>query len=159
MCKSCAVHTPTGYRCIDCVNDHKKNFETSLWYDYLTGFLTAAVLSGVGSAIVGVISNWFYGFAVLFFAPFAATIIANAAQAVTGRRRSRNLYITIAVGVVAGGLPAILGGVSTLLLILANPQYLGNISIWWILPLVWQVVYIFITTPAVYTSLSGLNFK
>jgi hypothetical protein len=163
MCTSCAVHTPTGYRCINCVNEQKKVFNTSTWVDYITGFLTAAVLSGIGSAIVGVISNWFWGFAVLLFAPFAATIIANSAQAVTQRRRSRGLFLTIAAGVVAGGLPAILGGIGTLLLILSSPEYLamgGGISmIWMILPFIWQIVYVVIVAPAVYASLSGFTFK
>ncbi len=159
MCTSCAVHTPTGYRCKNCVNEHKKVFNTSTWLDYLTGFLTAAILSAIGSAIVGVISNWFWGLAVLLFAPFAATIIANTVQAVTRRRRSRRLFITVAIGVIAGGLPAILGGIGTLIFILSSPEYLGSLSIWMLLPLVWQVVYIFIVTPAVYANLSGFTFR
>ena len=159
MCTRCAVHTPTGYRCKDCINEHKKIFNSSLWYDYLSGFIVAAILSSIGSAIVGLISNWFFGFMVLLFSPFAATLIANVAQAVTRRRRSRSLFITIALGVVTGGLPAILGGISSLLFIFSNPEYVGNISIWWLLPLIWQVVYLFIATPAVYASLSGFTFK
>ncbi len=162
MCTSCAVHTPTGYRCKNCVNEQKKVFNTSTGVDYIVGFLTAAVLSGIGSAIVGAISNWFWGLAVLLFAPFAATIIANSARAVTRRRRSRGLFLTIAAGVVAGGLPAILGGIGTLLLILSSPEYLefaGISMIWMILPFIWQIVYLVITAPAVYANLSGFTFK
>ncbi len=159
MCTSCAVHTPTGYRCKDCVNEHKKAFNTSTWLDYITGFLTAAILSGIGSAIVGVISNWFWGLTVLLFAPFAATIITNSVQTVTRRRRSRRLFITVAIGVIAGGLPAILGGIGTLIFILSSPEYLGSLSIWMLLPLIWQAVYIFIVTLAVYANLSGFRFR
>ena len=158
MCSKCAVHTPTGYRCVNCVKEQKKVFETALWRDYLLGFITAAILSGIASAIVGFISGWFYGFGVLFFAPFAATLIVRGAQAATSRRRSRTLFIIIALGVVAGGLPAILGGIATLLL-LYNPEYGGMVSFWWLLPFIWQVVYLFIATPAVYAGLSGFRFK
>ena len=158
MCSKCAVHTPTGYRCVDCVKEQKKVFETALWQDYLLGFIAAAILSGIASAIVGFISGWFYGFGVLFFAPFAATLIVRSAQAATSRRRSRILFIIIALGVVAGGLPAIFGGIATLLL-LFNPEYAGIFSFWWLLPFIWQIVYLFIATPAVYAGLSGFRLK
>lgn len=158
ICSKCAIHTPTGYRCKECVGEQKKVFENALWVDYLLGFVAAAILSGIASAIVGFISGWFYGFGVLFFAPFAATTIVRGAQAATHRRRSRNLFILITLGVVAGGTPAILGGISTLLL-LSNPEYIGNFSIWWLLPFIWQVVYLFIATPAVYAGLSGFRLK
>ncbi|HIE24889.1 MAG TPA: hypothetical protein EYP74_02690, partial [Anaerolineales bacterium] len=71
MCIQCAVHTPTGYRCKDCIKEQKKIFDTAEWYDYLLGFILATILSAIASAVVGFISNWFYGFGVLFFAPFA----------------------------------------------------------------------------------------
>jgi type IV secretory pathway TrbD component len=149
----------TGYRCKECVNAQKKTFENALWADYLLGFFTAAILSGIASAIVGFISNWFYGFGVLFFAPFAATLIVRGAQAATNRRRSRTLFIVITVGVVLGGLPSMLGGISTLLFIFSNPEYMGNFSIFWLLPVIWQGVYLFIATPAVYAGLSGFTIK
>ena len=158
MCVKCAVHTPTGYRCVDCVKEQKKVFENALWVDYLLGFIVAAILSGIASAIVGFISGWFYGFGVLFFAPFAARIIVSGAQKVTHRRRSRNLFIIITLGLVAGGLPAILGGMTRLLL-LFNPEYAAMVSIWSLLPFIWQVVYLFIATPAVYAGLSGFRLK
>ena len=158
ICSKCAVHMSTGYRCKECVNQQKKTFDNAIWSDYLLGFIVAAILSGIASAVVGFISNWFYGFGVLLFAPFAATLIVRGAQAATSRRRSRSLFITIALGVLAGGLPAILGGISTLLL-LFNPEYAGMFSFWLLLPFIWQVVYLFITTPAVYAGLSGFRLK
>ena len=148
----------TGYRCKECVREQKKTFENALWVDYLLGFVVAAILSGIASAIVGFISNWFYGFGVLFFAPFAATIIVRGVQSATRRRRSRNLFIVIALGVVAGGLPAIFGGLADILLLL-SPEYAGMFSFWWLLPFIWQIVYLFIATPAVYAGLSGFTLK
>jgi len=159
MCINCAVHTPTGYRCKDCVNEQKKVFETALWYDYLFGFILAVVLSGIASYIVELISSFFYGFGVLFFAPFAATVIVRGAQIVTRRRRSRKLFLTVAAGVVVGGLPILLDGIVTLFLISSYPEYMGAFSLWWLLPLVWQGVYLFIAVPSVYAGLSGFRFK
>ena len=160
ICTSCAVHTPTGYRCKECVNAQKKIFETAEGQDYFLGFLAAAILSGIGSVVVGWISSWFYGLLVLAFAPFAATLIARGAQKATHNHRSPKLYITIAVGVVVGGLPAIFGGISTLLWVSANAEYYANISWFWILlPFIWQVVYLAIATPAVYANLSGIRIR
>jgi len=159
ICSKCAIHMSTGYRCKECVNQQKKTFENALWSDYILGFVAAAILSGIASAIVGFISGWFYGFGVLFFTPFAATIIVRGAQAATRRRRSRTLFIIIAIGVVAGGLPSMLSGISTLLFVFSNPEYVGNFSIFWLLPTIWQGVYLFIATPAVYAGLSGFRLK
>ncbi len=159
MCVKCAVHTPTGYRCVDCVKEQKKVFDTSLWVDYIAGFVAAAILSGIASYIVALISGWFYGIGVLFFAPFAATLIVRGAQAATKRRRSRSLFITITLGVLVGGLPILLDGIVTLFLIYSHPEYMGAFSIWWIIPTIWQGVYLFIATPAVYAGLSGFRLK
>lgn len=159
ICVKCAIHTPTGYRCIDCVKEQKKVFETALWRDYLLGFVAAAILSGIASYIVGIISNWFYGFGVLFFAPFAATLIVRGAKAAIKRRRSRSLFITIALGVLIGGLPLLLDGIITLFLVYSHPEYMGAFSIWWIVPAIWQGVYLFIAVPAVYAGLSGFTIK
>ena len=159
ICSSCSIHTPTGYRCKECVREQKKTFENAIWVDYILGFLTAAVLSAIASAMIGIISNWFYGIAVLFFSPFAATIIINSAQGATRNRRSRNLFITIAAGVVVGGIPSLISGISTMMLIFSNPEYMAEFSIFWLLPLIWQIIYIFIATPAVYTGLRGFTIK
>ncbi|MCF6277608.1 MAG: hypothetical protein L3J16_02520 [Anaerolineales bacterium] len=159
ICASCAVHTPTGYRCRECVNERRKVFENAVWRDYLLGFLAAALLSRLGSAMVTVIATWFYGIGVLFFAPFAATVIVRGVQAATRHHRARNLFILIAVGVVIGGLPAIISQLSSLAYVFFSPAYSGPISFWWLLPLIWQVVYLVMAVPAVYTRLSGITIK
>ena len=42
ICAACAVRTPIGYRCRECVKGQQKAFDTSEWYDYITGFIVAA---------------------------------------------------------------------------------------------------------------------
>ncbi|NQU29476.1 MAG: B-box zinc finger protein [Anaerolineae bacterium] len=159
ICAKCAVHMPTGYRCKECVNEQKKVFENALWLDYIIGFVTAAFLSAIASVVVGLISNWFYGLAVLFFSPFAATMIVRGAQTTTRRRRSRNLFIIIAVGVIIGGLPSLLIRLVPFIFMLGTPGLENTFSIWWLLPVIWQTVYLFIATPAVYAGLSGFTLR
>ncbi|MCI0550383.1 MAG: hypothetical protein L0287_05475 [Anaerolineae bacterium] len=143
ICASCAVRTPTGYRCRECVRERQKTFETSEWYDYVLGFIVAALLSGIAAFLVTLIGGiGFFGwFLIAAGAPTAAVAIAEGVRAVTKRRRSRQLFITIAAGVVLGALPVILFQVIT-------QNFFG---------ILFQVIYLIIATPIVYTRLSGIQ--
>ena len=45
ICPQCAVLTPTGYRCKECVKSQQKIFDTSEARDFLLGFIVTALLS------------------------------------------------------------------------------------------------------------------
>jgi small-conductance mechanosensitive channel len=143
ICASCAVRTPTGYRCRECVRERQKTFDTSEWYDYILGFIVAAVLSAVATFLVSLIGGiGFFGWIIIFAgAPTAAVMIAEAVRLVTGRHRSRPLFITVAAGVVLGALPVILYQALTLNLF----------------GLLFQVIYLVIAVPLIYTRLSGIQ--
>ena len=143
ICVSCAVRTPTGYRCKECVRQRQKTFETSEWYDYVLGFLVAGVLSGVAAFLVTLIGGIgiFGWFIIAAGAPTAAVVIAEGVRLVTRRRRSRPLFITIAAAVVLGALPVIL-------------FQLLSFNIFGI---VFQVIYLVIAVPTVYARLSGIQ--
>lgn len=145
MCVSCSVRTPTGYICKECVKSHQKAFDTAEWYDYASGFVIAAVLSGIASFLVTLIGGiGFFGwFLIAAGAPVAGTAIAESVRAVTRRRRSRNLFITVAVGVVVGALPV------ALFQILALDLF----------GILFQVIYLVIAVPLVYTRLSGIQLS
>lgn len=146
ICAQCAVRTPTGYRCRECVREQKKIFDTAEWYDYLVGFGTSTVLSLIASILLVVISGfigffmWFVSFAI---AGAAGVFIANTTQAVLRKRRSKQLFWLVAAGVVIGALPVIL-----FLL------FSGNLF-----SIVWQALYLFIATPTVYARISGFQFS
>jgi hypothetical protein len=143
MCASCSVRTPTGYVCRDCVKAHQKSFDTAEWYDYGLGFITAAILSGVAAFLVTLIGGiGFFGwFLIAAGAPIAGTAIAESVRFVTRRHRSRPLFITIATGVVAGALPIVLFQLLALNLF----------------GILFQVIYLVIAVPLVYTRLSGIQ--
>jgi len=143
ICASCAVRTPTGYRCKECVRERQKSFETSEWQDYVLGFITAGFLSGIAAFLVTLIGGiGFFGwFLIAAGAPTAAVAIAEGVRAVTKRRRSRSLFITVSVGVVLGALPVIL-----------FQLFIGNLF-----GILFQVIYLVIATPVVYTRLSGIQ--
>ena len=143
ICASCAVRTPTGYRCKECVRERQKSFDTAEWYDYALGFIVAAFLSGVGAFLVTLIGGiGFFGLLIISAgASTVGVVIAEGARRVTRRRRSRPLFITISAGVVVGALPVILFQLIA-----------GNLF-----GIVFQVIYLVIVTPIVYTRLSGIQ--
>jgi hypothetical protein len=143
ICTSCAVRTPTGYMCKDCVRERKKSFDTAEWFDYVLAFLVAGILSGAAAFLVTLIGGiGFFGwFLIAAGAPTAGVAIAEGVRAVTRKRRSKNLFITAAVGVVVGALPVIL-----------VQLFLFNIF-----GILFQVIYLAIAVPLVYTRLSGIQ--
>jgi len=143
ICASCAVRTPTGYRCKECVRERKKTFDTSEWYDYIVGFIVAGVLSGIAAFLVTLIGGFgiFGWFIIAAGAPTAGVAISEGVRLGTRRRRSRALFITVAVGVVLGAVPVILFQALTF-------QFFG---------IVFQVIYLAIAVPVVYTRLSGIQ--
>jgi hypothetical protein len=145
MCASCARRTPTGYVCKDCVRAHQKSFDTSEWYDYIFGFITASFLSGVAAFLISLLGSiGFIGwFLAISAAPIAGTTIAEAVRYATSRHRSRPLFLTVVAGVVLGALPVVLIQIFSM-----------NIF-----GIIFQVVYLIIAVPLVYTRLSGIQLS
>jgi nitrate reductase NapE component len=145
ICASCAVRTPTGYRCKECVKGQQQIFNTAEWYDYIIGFVLAAILSSIASFLVTLVGGiGFIGwFLVIAGAPAAGAIIAEALRYALRKHRSRNLFITVAVGVVLGALPTLLTQI-----------FIGNFY-----GIIFQVIYLVLATPVVYTRLSGIRLS
>ena len=143
ICAACAVRTPTGYRCRECVRGQQKVFNTAEWYDYVSGFLVAALLSAIVSFLVTLIGGiGFFGWIIIFIAaPTVAVVIAESVRMVTRRRRSRSLFITIAVAVVLGAVPIIV------------LQVLGMN----LFGIIFQVIYLLMAVPVIYSRLSGIQ--
>lgn len=143
ICASCAQRTPTGYLCRECVRAHQKSFDTAEWYDYALGFITAAFLSAVAAFLVTLIGGiGFFGwFLIAAGAPLAGAAIAESVRLVTSRRRSKNLFLTVAIAVAVGALPV---------MIFLNMNLFG---------IVFQVIYLVIAVPLVYTRLSGIQLS
>ena len=145
ICAKCAIRTPTGYRCKECVRGQLKIFDTAVWYDYLLGFATAAILGCLASLLATLVSSLgFIGWILIVVgAPTAGIVIAEGVRLVTRKHRSRALFITIAAAVVVGALPVILFQ-------LFNMNFFS---------LIFQGIYLFIATPVVYTRLSGIQLN
>ena len=144
ICAKCAVLTPTGYRCRECVKEQQKIFETALWYDYPVIFIVVAILSYLGSLLGGWLSIRF-GFYIiilaLFLAPAAGGLIAEIARRATSKRRSKRLFLLAAIAAIIGCLP-----VSLQLL-----QY------FYLYGFIFQVMYAILMTSTLYYRLAGIR--
>ncbi|MEI6291775.1 MAG: hypothetical protein WCP19_15245, partial [Chloroflexota bacterium] len=143
ICSKCAIKSPVGYRCPECVRSQQKVFETAEWIDYLLGAGAALILSAIASALISLVGSiGFIGwFLVLAGSPTAGVIIAEGTRAAIRKHRSRSLFITIAIAVGLGALPALL-----IQLFMFN-----------IFGIAFQGIYLAMAIPAVYTRLSGIQ--
>lgn len=159
ICSECAVLTPTGYRCRECVRSQQKVFETARTRDYILGAVVAFTLSFAAAMLcylLGLFNSWF-GFFVLLIAPFAGTLIAEGVRRVVGRRRSRLLFRLVAASALVGALPPLLVDLLPLFFSLTGGSLFP--AALRILPIVWKVVYIISVTSAAYARISGIQLR
>jgi hypothetical protein len=145
ICSECAVLTPTGYRCKECIRGQQKIFETATWSDYLLAIISAGVLAFAGSLLARIL-----GFFTIFIAPLAGFMIAEAVRWMTHRRRSKLLFQLTAAAAGVGSLPLLLIGLMGLLL---GTGFGGIFS------LIWNGVYSFLVVTTVYYRLSGIQIR
>jgi hypothetical protein len=145
ICSRCAVLTPTGYRCKECVRGQQKLFETAQWYDYPLVFIVVAGLSIAGSWLVTKI-----GFFTILLAPAAGFVIAEAVRLIIQRRRAKRLFQVAAIAAVVGALPFVIMQLLGL--------FLGA-SIQSLLGLLWLGLYLVTVPSTIYARLRGINIR
>ncbi len=106
MCVDCAVRTPVGYTCRECVRGHEDRFFEGTVIDY---GLVAAICAA-GGALTTFALLLIGGFLILGFivAPAIGGAAAQIALQLTGRRRGRYSGYLAAGGVLAGGIASAL---------------------------------------------------
>jgi len=145
ICPRCAVLTPTGYRCKECVRGQQRIFDTAHWYDYPLAIGIAGLLGFLGSLIVPYI-----GFFAIFLGPVVGSVIAEAVRRITQRRRSRALFIATAGA-------ATLGCLLPLLPIILSALLGGSFRS--LISLVWYGIYTFGVVSSSYYRLSGIRIQ
>ncbi len=146
ICAQCAILTPTGYRCKECIQSQQKKFETAQATDLVIAPLLAAGLSFAGSLVATTL-----GFFTIFLAPFAGMAIVEVCRLVTQRRRSVLLVRLITAATLIGSLPYLA------LMLFSFFQLRSGLSVVGMLPLLWQAAYAFLVTSSVYYRLSGIR--
>lgn len=143
ICSKCAVLTPTGYRCKECVQSQQKKFDTAIWIDYILAIVIAVILTYIGSRLTSRI-----GFFTIFLAPIAGVVIAEAIRFVVRRRRSKRLFQATAAATAFGGLLPVL---SVLAFTGLTVGFVGLIYF------IWPIVFTVLVTSTVYYRLAGVR--
>lgn len=102
ICAKCAVQTPVGFRCPQCVRSQQAVFYTATPVDYAIAAVVGLVASVVAAFIMGRVGI----FLALFLGPLAGGAIAEAARWATGRRRGRWMWLVVSGCIVVGALVA-----------------------------------------------------
>ncbi|KAA3642181.1 MAG: hypothetical protein DWQ07_24385 [Chloroflexi bacterium] len=148
ICSSCAIKTPTGYRCEDCVRGQQKKFDTAEWYDYPLGIGTALILSAIGGVFVDLLG--FFFLFIFILAPIVGGIIAEVVRRVIGRRRSKLLFRLITLAVLVG---AFIPHTGLILIFFLGGGFQALIG------LLWPLLYAAIATSTVYYRLAGIRLR
>jgi hypothetical protein len=101
ICSKCAVLTPVGYRCRECVRGVRAGFDNVEPWDYPLAALVSAAGAGVATWLLGFLSWWG-----LFAAPVAGGLMAEGVRLAVRRRRGQRLALAAAAGGAAGALMA-----------------------------------------------------
>jgi hypothetical protein len=108
ICPKCAVRTPVGFRCPDCIREQEDKYYSGGNLDYLIAAVVALPLSLVAGWVFTFILGGFGFFTLIiafFAAPFTAGIIAESVRWAVGRRRSRYLQHVAIAALVLGTAP------------------------------------------------------
>ncbi len=122
ICYSCAVRTPVGYRCRECVQQQQAVYYNENTLDPLIagliGFALGAVFGLLSYGFLRIL-GWFSIIGAIFIGPAVGGLIAGVVRRGVGKRRGRYLkYIAAGAcvaGILVGGIllyggPAILAG-------------------------------------------------
>jgi hypothetical protein len=97
ICARCAVQTPVGYRCRDCLRSQQVVFETARALDSVIAFIVGLV--GVGAAVflLGYAEAWG-----ILLAPVVGVVLAGVIRFLLRGRRGRSITLGAAIGGVIG---------------------------------------------------------
>jgi hypothetical protein len=105
ICYQCAVQTPVGYRCRECVRSQQAKYYNAEAYDLPLGSVIALVLGAVIGAVAYLFLGalGFFSFLIAFIAgPAAGGAVAEAIRVALRRRRAPGMKIAAAVAFVVG---------------------------------------------------------
>ena len=103
ICIKCATHTPTGYRCSECIRSQQKIFVTTKWFDQIIAFLITGGISFLGSLL-----TTFLGFYTIFIAIGAGWFAVWIVKKAINNRRSPLLKIVMSITAFVASLPLLI---------------------------------------------------
>lgn len=107
ICSQCAVKTPVGYRCPDCIREAEDAFFNARATDYIIAPLVSLPISLlVGFLLLQLGGGFFFILLIFFIAGAVGSFIGRLAKSAVGRRRGRYLPHVVSATVIMGGMLA-----------------------------------------------------
>ena len=149
ICTKCAVLTPVGYRCRDCVNAHQKVFYADFRsVHYLVAAVVALPLALIAGWLVPSL-GWF----AIILGPLAGAGIAEAARWAIRRRRGQYTWLVVCGCIVVGALPQLLFILFTFVRPVLDPTAAGYYITSGLMRLLWVIVYLVTAVGVAYARL------
>ena len=104
ICTKCAVQTPVGYRCRQCINAQQRVFYADF---HPTHYVIAAVVALPLGLVAGVLIPMLGWYAIVL-GPLVGTGIAELAHLAVRRRRGKYTWLVVCACIVIGALPMLL---------------------------------------------------
>jgi hypothetical protein len=149
ICIQCAVRTPVGYRCRECVRGQQAIFQTAAWYDYAIGAVVALVLSAIMTPFGGLL-GWF----AIFLGPLGGTVVAEVVRFAVRKRRGRYFAELVGGAMILGAVLVLAVPLLGLVLLGGGRGGLGGLF-----GLLWPVIFMVLAVGTAYARLRGLTFK
>lgn len=156
ICLDCAISTPTGYRCKECIKEQQRRFNNSISRDY--------ILAGLIAFILGLISSYFLmvlrflpGIFALLLGPSIGMLVVKLVRAATQKRRSSTLnQVTVIAAGVGAGLP-LLGNVFRILhsIVVGNFRLLFSNT----LEIGWGAAFLILLCSVILTNMKGFSIR
>jgi hypothetical protein len=148
ICPKCAVQTPVGYRCRDCVNVQQRIF----YADFRPVHYLIAAAVGLPLALL---AGWLIpnlGWYAIILGPLAGGGIAEAVRWAIQRRRGQYVWLVVCACIVVGTLPWLLVSLLFLAGSALSSQMSRNVT-GGLMGLVWYGVYLLTAVGAAYARL------
>ena len=149
ICIKCAVLTPVGYRCKDCVRAQQKVF----YADFRPAHYLVAAAVALPLALV---AGWLVpslGWYAIILGPLAGVGIAEAVRWAIRRRRGEYTWLVVCGCIVVGVLPQLLLTLFTSVGPVLDPTAAGYYITSGLMGLLWDVVYLVAAVGSAYARL------
>jgi hypothetical protein len=148
ICPKCAVQTPVGYRCRDCINAQQKVF----YADFRPVHYAVAAAVALPLALV---AGWILprlGWYTIILGPIAGGGIAEAARWAIRRRRGQYTWVVVCACIIVGASPWLLLSFLSLVGAALFPEAMP-VAVSGVMGLLWSGVYLMTAVGAAYARL------
>ena len=152
ICTSCAVLTPVGYRCKECVRGQQKVFDTGGGMELGIAAVIAAVGIGLAIPVLRILSYWG-----LLVSPIAGGVISEIIRWGVRRKRNRRMPVAAAIGGAVGVLPHLALPVFNIVAGLMSGLGLATVGAFGF-SLLWPVLYGALMIGTLYGRLKSIRF-